>query len=384
MNLGSTQSNTDCKELIPEFYYNPYFLLNCEKYKFGVLSNGEEVNNVTLPKWSENAYDFINKHKEALESEYISEHLNNWIDLIFGYKQRGEEAEKCVNIYYYLTYDGAVDMNEIEDEDLKKTYEEQIYHFGQSPLQLFKEIHPKRNSTDELPLSRFYNCKGGLNISIIQDIINDAVIFVSYEGEYIISVTDKLEYHRIGYDSLRDLNAIGYNPSNDCKGLIGKEINQQLILKELGSEENNDLRSQCLLSMSHYSKESNYLLSCNYLDGSIRYVNVFNDDYGMSIGHNNIVTCIDSSEDGSYIICGSDDCTVSVWRLFSTINANYSYDINVLEDHETRGDNYYVKVNVYILLFHSSFFLFSHFLHFLCYFFIISLLLSYIDSAWSY
>lgn len=241
-------------------------------------------------------------------------------------------------------------MNEIEDETTKKTYEEQIYHFGQSPLQLFTEIHPKRNSTDEKPLSRFYNCKGGgLNISIIQDIINDAVIFVSYEGDYIICVTDKLEYHRIGYDSLRDLNAIGYNSSNDKKGLIGKEINEQLILKELGSEEN-DLRNQCLLSMSH-SKDSNYLLSCNYLDGSIRYVNVFNDDYGMSIGHNNIVRCIDSSEDGSYIICGSEDCTVSIWRLFSTINGNYSYDINVLEDHETHGDNYYVKVNVYIFIY---------------------------------
>ena len=41
--------------------------------------------------------DFINKLRAALESEYVSQNLHNWIDLIFGYKQRGEESEKANN-----------------------------------------------------------------------------------------------------------------------------------------------------------------------------------------------------------------------------------------------------------------------------------------------
>lgn len=35
--------------------------------------------------------------RDALESDYISQNLHHWIDLIFGYKQQGEQALEANN-----------------------------------------------------------------------------------------------------------------------------------------------------------------------------------------------------------------------------------------------------------------------------------------------
>lgn len=57
---------------------------------------------------------------QALESEFVSCQLHQWIDLIFGYKQRGPEAVRALNVFHYLTYEGSVNLDGITDPVLRE------------------------------------------------------------------------------------------------------------------------------------------------------------------------------------------------------------------------------------------------------------------------
>lgn len=112
---------------------------------------GSAIGDVTLPPWAKTPEEFIHIHREALESEYVSEHLNEWIDLIFGYKQKGPAAVEAFNTFFYLTYPGAINLDSIQDPIEKKSIETQILNFGQCPNQLFTAPHPKRKPLAEVP-----------------------------------------------------------------------------------------------------------------------------------------------------------------------------------------------------------------------------------------
>ena len=44
------------------------------------------MNDIILPSWAESPKDFLEKMRAALESDYVSSHLHQWIDLIWGCK----------------------------------------------------------------------------------------------------------------------------------------------------------------------------------------------------------------------------------------------------------------------------------------------------------
>eukprot|EP00127_Corallochytrium_limacisporum_P000779 Clim_evm65s25 gene=Clim_evmTU65s25 len=140
-----TTSSSDVKELIPEFYSLPDFLRNLNDLDLGVTQRGKVVNDVELPPWAKTPEEFIRINRKALESEYVSLHLHHWIDLIFGCKQRGKAAADAHNVFYYLTYENAIDLDKVTDPRERQALETQIGNFGQTPAQLFTGSHPARS-----------------------------------------------------------------------------------------------------------------------------------------------------------------------------------------------------------------------------------------------
>jgi hypothetical protein len=138
---GTASAAADLQGMIPDFLG-----AEAEDLDLGHLQTGERLGDVVLPHWADSPRGFIRKHAKALQSEYASDRLHHWIDLIFGYKQQGAAALEADNLYYSLTYEGVVDLDQVRDSRERDALVPQIQEFGQTPKQLFRSPHPCRNS----------------------------------------------------------------------------------------------------------------------------------------------------------------------------------------------------------------------------------------------
>ncbi|XP_028982965.1 WD repeat- and FYVE domain-containing protein 4 isoform X2 [Betta splendens] len=137
----------DVRELIPEFFYLPDFLLNSNNIQLGCMENGTALGDVELPPWAKgDPQEFIRMHREALESDYVSSNLHLWIDLIFGCRQQGAAAVESVNTFhpYFYAQKGCQDA---KDPVIRSTILGYVSNFGQVPKQLFTKPHPPRSGS---------------------------------------------------------------------------------------------------------------------------------------------------------------------------------------------------------------------------------------------
>ena len=137
---NSITQKTDVRELIPEFFYLPEMFLNINDVNLGKLEDNSVVYNVKTP-CKNNAFSFIEIMKRIFENNRISSTINNWVDLIFGYKVKGKDAENAKNIYTEPSYQEYVNLNKIEDKSSYLRYVE----FGLIPTQIMAKECPKRD-----------------------------------------------------------------------------------------------------------------------------------------------------------------------------------------------------------------------------------------------
>uniref|UniRef100_A0A2K6FFC6 Neurobeachin like 1 n=1 Tax=Propithecus coquereli TaxID=379532 RepID=A0A2K6FFC6_PROCO len=321
----------DVKELIPEFFYFPEFLENQNEFNLGHLQVSKEVvNDVILPKWAKSAEDFIYKHRKALESEYVSAHLHEWIDLIFGYKQRGPAAVEALNVFYYCSYEGAVDLDALTDEKERKALEGMINNFGQTPCQLLKEPHPPRLSAEEAVQKQTKTDTSTLNLfqhlpelkSFFIEGISDGIpllkaivpknqsrsfmsqgspeLLITVSMNYVIGTHGWLPYDRNisnYFTFIKDQTVTNPKTQRSMNGPFapGLEVTSKLFV------------------VSHDAK---LLFSAGHWDNSIQVMSLTK---GKIISHNirhmDIVTCLATDYCGMHLISGSRDTTCMIWQI---------------------------------------------------------------------
>ncbi|OHT12399.1 Beige/BEACH domain containing protein [Tritrichomonas foetus] len=149
---ASESNQSDLKELIPEFYTFPLMFENVNDVDFKCRTDGTSLNTVVMPSWGTNTFLFVWKMRQALECPEATSKINDWIDLIFGYKQRGQAAIDAVNVFQPLTYGLSLNEDPESSADLVKGMVDAVNQFGQCPVQLFTSPHPKCERTDPVNL----------------------------------------------------------------------------------------------------------------------------------------------------------------------------------------------------------------------------------------
>uniref|UniRef100_A0A0D9VCI8 BEACH domain-containing protein B n=1 Tax=Leersia perrieri TaxID=77586 RepID=A0A0D9VCI8_9ORYZ len=314
-------SNTsDVKELIPEFFYMPEFLENSNSYHLGVKQDGEPLGNVGLPPWAKGSpEEFIHINREALESEYVSSNLHHWIDLIFGYKQRGKPA---------------VEKSAIED---------QIANFGQTPIQIFRKKHPRRGPP--IPIAHpLYFAPQSITVTSVVPSTNgslSSVLFVSLLDSSIVVMNDGLILSVKLWLTTQLQSGGNFTFSGSLEPFFGigsDVISPRKISTSLA--ENVDFGRQCLAAVQIHG--DNYLILCGNWENSFQIISLSDGRIVQSVRqHKDVVSCVAVSSDGSVIATGSYDTTVMIWHAFrgkyadkKSRNANYDQST---KDHHPSG-----------------------------------------------
>ncbi|KAL3328516.1 hypothetical protein AABB24_035913 [Solanum stoloniferum] len=307
-------NTSDVKELIPEFFYMPEFLENMFDLDLGEKQSGEKVGDVVLPPWAKGSVrEFIRKHREALESDYVSENLHHWIDLIFGYKQRGKAAEEAVNVFYHYTYEGSVDIDSVSDPAMKASILAQINHFGQTPKQLFLKPHAKRRSNRKLPAHPLKYSQHLVpheirkTSSSISQIVTSGDKILVAGANTLLKPRTFIKYVAWGFPD-RSLRFISYDQDRLLSTHENLHGGNQIQCAS-ASHDGHILvtgADEGLVCVWRIGKEAPRSVRRLQLEKTL-------------CAHTGKITCLQVSQPYMMIVSGSDDCTVILWDLSSMV-----------------------------------------------------------------
>ncbi|KAJ4905364.1 WD-40 repeat family protein / beige-related [Raphanus sativus] len=320
---GVLQDMENVKELVPELFYLPEVLTNENHTKLGT---------VNLPPWAKTPVDFVHKQRMALESDHVSAHLHEWIDLIFGYKQRGKEAIMSNNVFFYTTYEGTVDIDKIKDPVQQRATQDKIAYLGQTPSQLLTVPHVKRMPLKDVlhmqtifrnpkeikpyPVTAPEHCnlpaaaiKASSDNVVVVDMNGPAAHIAQHkwqpntpDGQSTPFIFHHAKEASTGVTLIRMFKGDSEYPQAQAYGSSG-------------------IRSSSVTSITTDGE----IITGGHVDNSIKLVSSDGaKTLETAFGHCAPVTCLALSPDSNFLVTGSRDTTLLMWRFHKGVTSQTS------------------------------------------------------------
>ncbi|KAK8892897.1 hypothetical protein M9Y10_030148 [Tritrichomonas musculus] len=252
------------KEMIPEFFSFPFFLINENNFDLGKKSaTNKNVDDVELPNWSGSYYSFVSTLRLMLEGSFSDEFIGRWIDLTFGINRRvlqynGNEYNIYKSYFYPETSDPA--------------YKEEVIQFGCIPDQILTEENPMRDKPSD-PL-------------ILNATISDKRNVARFVKNILVCPSDSKAYE-----------ITNENPEN----LI------QLNLKDICGK------------VLCYSRSLNLAIYGTKADPFLTFYNLKTSETKIECQVPFIITAVYLAA-GRYLVTGGKDCSIRVWDILRSKN----------------------------------------------------------------
>ena len=344
------------QELIPQIYYLPELYLKLNYVLENKESDEAIISDFTLPSWSkDDPRKFTLILKKLLESEKVSKNLNHWIDLIFGYQQRGPNAEKAFNIYRApVNFPNKEKLEELIESGEIESYLYEKEELGCIGKQLFTKQHKIKENINENIKSKmiFFNSDEKIRQIIIEKLRDESnslkkisfkkyndIIFPEY---YSLNNLKSRSYYQGGISSLSSIINIS---EEQMKINLKKE---KKLIKSL-DEDNNFFVLQ-----KNYYFLSKYCLILTYNNKFIEIINIKENECKFYLlMENTEISSLTINSKGTKIFVGFSNGLINQYNLIKVSLYNPKGEesyiepkfIFVLDENTKVFDNIFINNN---------------------------------------
>lgn len=233
----------------------------------------------------------------------------------------GDAAKDAFNVFFHLSYEGAVDLDSVLDPVQRAAMRSQIGQWGQIPTQMFNKPHVHREPLIVSPHgvkppkaspSKIFRIEGFDDASV-----SASSLFVVGEGRSVVVVASDHTTHQLVLT---------------CKDQVSLHpLAVTSASTDLGGSPTHP-NSPTMPNAVAWSASGRYVITGNHWDGSVRFYrfgslssqaggsNPFLKLAAYSLlqclrTHEGRVVSVSLSPCQRLLACGSSDCTVSLWKV---------------------------------------------------------------------